>query len=73
MEILVSFHILVDISWSITYVSAEYALYSFDKDGNVTKVIDVCGMQSIEDAYELLRKSENGVSTPHAQGNPLSI
>lgn len=68
---LINYNILIDLSWTITYVSAEYALYSFDKEGNVTKVKDVCGMQPIEDAYELLRKTENGVSTPHAQGNPF--
>ena len=69
---LMNYNILVDLSWTITYVSAEYALYSFDREGNVTNVEDVSGMHPIEEAYELLRKTENGVSTPHAEGNPFN-
>lgn len=69
---LVNYNILVDLSWTITYVSAEYALYSFDKEGNVINAENVSGMHSIEESYELLRKSENGVSTPHAEGNPFN-
>lgn len=68
---LINYNILVDLSWTMTYVSAEYALYTFDDEGNVTNARDVCGMHPIEEAYELLRKTENGVSTPHAQGNPF--
>lgn len=68
---LINYNILVDLSWTITYVSAEYALYSFDKEGNVTNAKEVSGMHPIEEAYELLRKTENGVSTPHAEGNPF--
>ncbi len=69
---LMSYNILVDLSWAWTYVSAEYLLYNFDADGNVTNAKDVCGMHPIEEAYELLRKTENGVSTPHAEGNPFN-
>lgn len=69
---LLSYNILVDLSWAWTYVSAEYLLYNFDADGNVTNAKDVCGMHPIEEAYELLRKTENGVSTPHAEGNPFN-
>lgn len=69
---LLSYNILVDLTWAWTYVSAEYVLYSFDEDGNVTNSKDVCGMHPIEEAYELLRKTENGVSTPHAEGNPFN-
>ena len=29
-------------------------------------------MHSIEEAYDLLRKTENGVVTPHAYGNPFA-
>ncbi len=68
---LINYNILVDLSWTITYVSAEYVLYSFDKDGNITNAKDVYGMHPIEDAYDLLRKTENGVATPHAEGNPF--
>ena len=69
---LLNYNILVDLSWTITYVSAEYVLYSFDKDGNVTNAEDVSCMHPIEEAYDLLRKTENGVSTPHAEGNPFA-
>lgn len=69
---LLSYNILVDLTWAWTYVSAEYLLYVFDDEGNVTNAKDVCGMHSIEEAYELLRKTENGVSTPHAEGNPFN-
>ena len=69
---LMNYNILVDLSWTITYVSAEYALYNFDEEGNVTNAKDVSGMHPIEEAYELLRKTENGVSTPHAEGNPFN-
>lgn len=68
---LINYNILVDLSWTITYVSAEYALYKFDKDGNITNAEAVSGMHPIEEAYRLLRKTEEGVSTPHAKGNPF--
>ena len=68
---LINYNILVDLSWTIAYVSAEYALYTFDDEGNITNARDVRGMHPIEEAYDLLRKTENGVSTPHAQGNPF--
>lgn len=69
---LLSYNILVDLTWTWTYVSAEYVLYSFDGEGNVTNAEDICGMHPIEEAYELLRKTENGVSSPHAEGNPFT-
>lgn len=68
---LINYNILVDLSWTITYVSAEYALYKFDKEGNVTNAEAVSGMHPIEEAYRLLRKTEEGVTTPHAKGNPF--
>ena len=69
---LLNYNILVDLTWTWTYVCAEYVLYSFDSDGNVINAKDICGMHPIEDAFELLRKTENGVSTPHAEGNPFN-
>ena len=68
---LINYNILVDLSWTITYVSAEYALYQFDKNGNITNAQDIYGMSPIEEAYDLLRKTENGVSTPHSKDNPF--
>ncbi len=56
---LVNYNILVDLSWTITYVSAEYVLYSFDKEGNVTNVKEVSGMHPIEEAYELLTQTSH--------------
>lgn len=69
---LINYNILVDLSWTWAYVSAEYVLYTFDDEGNVTNAKDVYGMHTIEDAYELLRKTENGVVTPHSEGNPFN-
>lgn len=68
---LINYNILVDLSWTITYVSAEYVLYKFDNNNNIVNVQEVYGMSPIEEAYELLRKTENGVTTPHAEGNPF--
>jgi len=68
---LLNYNILVDLSWTITYVTAEYALYKFDKDGNIINSQEIYGMLPIEESYEMLRKTENGVSTPHAEGNPF--
>ena len=55
----------------MTYVSAEYVLYKFDNEGNVTNADEIIGMHSIEKSLDMLRKTENGVSTPHAEGNPF--
>lgn len=68
---LLNYNILVDLSWTITYVTAEYVLYKFDENGNIINAKDIYEMLPIEDAYEMLRKTENGVSTPHAEGNPF--
>lgn len=68
---LMNYNILVDLSWTWTYVSAEYALYKFDKDGNVVNAKDVAAFHPIDEAYKLLRETENGVTTPHAEGNPF--
>lgn len=68
---LLNYNILVDLSWTITYVSAEYVIYKFDKDGNIINPQEIQGMLPIEESYEMLRKTENGVSTPHAEGNPF--
>lgn len=31
---LINYNILVDLTWTMTYVSAEYVLYKFDNEGN---------------------------------------
>lgn len=68
---LINYNILVDLSWTITYVSAEFTLYDFDNDGNITNSTEISGMIPIEEAYNLLRKTENKVKSPHAEGNPF--
>lgn len=49
----------------MTYVSAEYVLYKFDKEGNITNADEIIGMHTIDESFDMLRKAENGVSTPH--------
>lgn len=68
---LINYNILVDLTWTMTYVSVEYVLYKFDNDGNVINADEIVGMHTIEKSLEMLRKTENGVSTPHAEGNPF--
>jgi len=62
---LMFYNIIVDISWVLCYVSAEYAQYGKDESINFTSVM------SIEDAYDLLRKAENSVTSPNSEDNPL--
>lgn len=66
---LINYNILIDLTWTMTYVSAEYVLYKFDNEGNVTNADEIKGMHSIENSLAMLREAENGVSTPHAEGN----
>lgn len=68
---LLSYNILVDLTWTWTYVSAVYVLYIFDEEGNVTNAKDVCGMHPIEESYELLRKTEKNVFPPKDKGDPF--
>ena len=68
---LINYNILVDLSWTLTYVSAEFVLYEFDKQGKLLIAKEIRGMHSIEEAYKLLRKTENSVSSPNANGNPF--
>lgn len=68
---LINYNILVDLSWTITYVSAEFMLYKFDSDGNITNAEEVHGMHPIDEAIEMLRKVENGTIAPSAEGSPF--
>jgi len=70
---LINYNILVDLSWTITYVSAEYVLYHFDKSGNILNADEIYGMQPIEEAYKTLRATENIVTTPTAVNNPFQF
>ena len=62
---LMFYNIIVDLSWTLCYVSAEYVLYEKDK------TIDFSGMLPIEEAYKALRKAENLVTNPNSQDNPF--
>lgn len=68
---LINYNILVDLTWTMTYVSAEYVLYKFDKEGNIVNADEIVGMHTIDESFDMLRKAENGVSTPHEEGNPF--
>ncbi|MGF7012320.1 hypothetical protein M2145_001028 [Lachnospiraceae bacterium PF1-21] len=68
---LISYNIIVDLSWTITYVSAEYVHYNLDSNGNQVNASSLNGLVSLEEAYTLLRKTENAVVTPTAPNNPF--
>lgn len=58
---LLFYNIVVDLSWMLCYVCAEYALYI---DGNV---IDLDKMMNIEEAYNTFRKAEKELKDPKNQ------
>lgn len=62
---LMYYNIIIDLSWTICYASAEYGLY----ENNI--VIDMSDMMNIEDAYKALRKTENSVYNPNSEDNPF--
>lgn len=62
---LMYYNIVVDLSWVLCYISAEFAC---TQKGNR---VDFSGMKSIEDAAELLRSAENNVTAPTAESNPF--
>lgn len=68
---LINYNILVDLSWTITYVSSEYILYKFDKSGNIVNSNAIYEMLPIEQAYNALRYAENIVTAPTAADNPF--
>lgn len=49
-------------------MSDEYLVRELEEEKNIKQP-----MHLIEEAYELLRKTKNGVSTPQAEGNPSDI
>jgi len=68
---LINYNILVDLSWTFTYVSAEYVLYKFDEKGNILNSSETYGMMPIDQAWDALRNMEGKVTTPTAQNNPF--
>lgn len=68
---LINYNIIVDLSWTMTYVSSEYVLYKADQNGNIVDIKELEDMYTIEKAFDFLRKSENEVSSPYKDGNPF--
>lgn len=63
---LMYYNIIVDLSWTICYISAEFACtYKSQR-------VEFSGLKSIEEAADLLRKAENSVSAPTAEENPFT-
>ena len=59
------YNAVVDISWALCYVAAEFAC---SKNGIR---VNISGMKSIEDACEILRSAERNVTSPTAEENPF--
>lgn len=59
------YNAVVDISWVLCYVAAEFA---YSKKG---VRVPTSGMKSIAEAYELLRIAEQNVTEPTAKTNPF--
>ena len=59
------YNIIIDLSWVLTYVSAEYVGYIADSSIKYRKLM------SIEEAYGLLRAAEANIENPNAQCNPF--
>lgn len=67
---LLYYNIIVDLSWTLTYVSAEYIVYNKNGDSyQLAQHID--NILSLEDSYKLLRKAESLVTNPSAVDNPF--
>uniref|UniRef100_UPI00402AF409 hypothetical protein n=1 Tax=Thomasclavelia ramosa TaxID=1547 RepID=UPI00402AF409 len=69
---LLYYNILVDLSWTITYVTAEYLIYSKDKNGEISESTEIKKFMSLEESYNILRETENNVTSPHAYNNPFN-
>ena len=59
------YNAVVDISWTLCYVAIEFAC------NNKGERVDISGIKPIEEAAELLRKTENNVTAPTAENNPF--
>lgn len=62
---LMYYNIVVDLSWTICYVAAEFTC------AQKGQRVDFSGIKSIDDAAELLRNAENNVTAPTAETNPF--
>lgn len=59
------YNAIVDLSWTLCYVAAEFAC---NKNG---KRVDLTGIKPIEESAELLRSAERNVTSPTAETNPF--
>lgn len=62
---LMFYNIIVDLSWTLCYVSAEFACTAKGQR------MAFGGMMPVEDAYNLLRSAERNVTAPTAQESPF--
>ena len=59
------YNVLVDLSWTLCYISAEFALTQRGER------VDFSGMMSIDEAASRLRSAEGNVTSPTAETNPF--
>lgn len=62
---LMFYNVVVDLSWVLCYVCAEYVTYENDKSITFEKLM------TIEEAYGLIRIAEENIENPNAKGNPF--
>lgn len=60
------YNIVIDLTWVICYVSAEFAGYT------KTKAMQLDNVNEIHDTKDIIRKMENMVSNPFSEDNPLN-
>lgn len=60
------YNAIVDLSWTLCYVTAEFAC---NQKG---KRVDLSGIRPIEEAASLLRSAERNVTAPTAENNPFA-
>lgn len=63
---LMYYNIVVDLTWTLCYVSAEFSI------SVGSERVDFEGCKPAEEAYRLLRNAENTVTTPTAETNPFA-
>lgn len=59
------YNIMIDLSWTLCYSVAEF---SYIEDGELKEYV---GLKSIDEAYNILRKAEQNVTSPTAYNNPF--
>ena len=59
------YNMVVDLSWVLVYVCAEYAVYDSNKSSDINEIL------SIEETFEMLRKLERNVLSPMSEESPF--